>query len=94
MSFVTTMQAVAGRRDHRQDLVGLRRPHRRGVSPMVPAKAGRQDQPRGPTAMAAAVGRLSASLMRDADRVRQITGQRIIHRQFDTDIARPASDTC
>ena len=34
--------------------------------------------------------RLSAdyqvSLMRDANRVRQITGQRIIHRQFETDI--------
>jgi hypothetical protein len=27
-----------------------------------------------------------ASLMRDAIRVRQITGQRVIHRQFETDI--------
>ncbi len=27
-----------------------------------------------------------ASLMRDADRVRQITQQRVIHRQFETDI--------
>ncbi|MGO9443328.1 MAG: hypothetical protein ACLPXB_00970 [Thiobacillaceae bacterium] len=27
-----------------------------------------------------------ASLMRDADRVRQITQQRIIHRQFETDV--------
>jgi len=27
-----------------------------------------------------------ASLMRDAMRVRQITGQRVIHRQFETDI--------
>ena len=27
-----------------------------------------------------------ASLMRDADRVRQITQQRVIHRQFETDV--------
>ncbi len=31
-------------------------------------------------------GDYQTSLMRDADRVRQITGQRIIHRQFETDI--------
>jgi hypothetical protein len=33
-------------------------------------------------------GDYQASLMRDADRVRQITQQRIIHRQFETDIFR------
>jgi len=31
-------------------------------------------------------GDYQASLMRDADRVRQITQQRVIHRQFETDI--------
>ena len=33
-------------------------------------------------------GEYQASLMRDADRVRQITQQRIIHRQFETDIVK------
>jgi hypothetical protein len=31
-------------------------------------------------------GDYQVALMRDANRVRQITGQRIIHRQFETDI--------
>ncbi|MFL5285232.1 MAG: hypothetical protein ACJ8AW_30715 [Rhodopila sp.] len=33
-------------------------------------------------------GDYQASLMRDADRVRQITQQRVIHRQFETDIVK------